>query len=422
MTSENLDLRQCKQLIEQKLNWGTSDSWTSADFEQLQQRVLDETGISLSASTLRRIWGRVDYGHVPSHTTLNTLARFAGHTDWREFVRAQSCRSLPINQAESEAEPSLAKGVDWWWFGWGMGVLVVVGLITFVAVDRTPTPSSVGLYRFASKPLTRTLPNSVIFTYDASAAPTDSVYIQQSWNPRRREVVSRAGHTHTSIYYEPGFYQAKLVVGDRVVKQHPLLIPTDGWLGTISTRQVPIYLKPTEYVEPGQLRLPSSTIQQLNVSLQPQPPLVRFSNVGNFEPVSVQNFSFSNDVKSEYGEGAAACQLSWIVLITTDMPIVIPLGAKGCVSELSLLDGTRMVSGKHTDLSSFGVDFTNWVHVNCKSNGKKLVISINEKVAYTSMLPAQPVNIVGLSYWFRGTGAVKNVRLQEKDKLVFGAF
>src|ERR1700761_2850986 len=81
------DLKRLLLIIEQQLDWGEPAGWQSKDFEILNQLIFEKTKISLSASTLRRIWGRVEYNHLPSGTTLDTLARFAGFESWRIFSR-----------------------------------------------------------------------------------------------------------------------------------------------------------------------------------------------------------------------------------------------------------------------------------------------------------------------------------------------
>lgn len=426
MVSDSTDLLRCKQLIEQKLDWGAVETWSGTDFENLQQRILDETGVSLSASTLRRIWGRVDYQHLPSGTTLNTLAQFAGYADWRQFVRSQSMLIESTPQTSDPVEPIIAipmkPSINWRRLGWMSGITLGVVLLGMVAFEQKNPQVDAAQYSFSSKPLTRTIPNSVIFTYDASASPTDSVYIQQSWDQTRREVVAKDGQTHTSIYYEPGFYQAKLVVGHEIVKEHSLLIPTNGWLATIAAKPVPIYLKQTDFITQEQIQLPIATIQQKNVALQPEAPFVKYFNVGNFDPVPVTDFVFDCRVKNEYSEGSATCQQSWIVLMTNDMPISIPLCTKGCISDLMLMDGARTVSGKNTDLSGLGVDFSDWVRVGCHSDGQKLYYTVNGTVAYSAALPTSKVEIIGIVFGFRGTGAVKNVTLAAKGKRIFESF
>src|ERR1700760_4808105 len=81
------ELKHLLNIIEQQLDWGDPSAWQTKDFEILNELIFEKTKISLSASTLRRIWGRVEYNHLPSGTTLDTLARFAGFESWRVFSR-----------------------------------------------------------------------------------------------------------------------------------------------------------------------------------------------------------------------------------------------------------------------------------------------------------------------------------------------
>src|SRR5690349_20029493 len=101
---------------------------------------------------------------------------------------------------------------------------VIVGLLVFVTIIITGIASSVDEksknYSFSSKKIvSEGVPNSVVFDYDASTAPVDSVIIQQSWDERLRTKVSKRDHQHTSIYYTPGFFKAKLVVNNEIVRE-----------------------------------------------------------------------------------------------------------------------------------------------------------------------------------------------------------
>ncbi|MCF0054611.1 hypothetical protein [Dyadobacter sp. CY356] len=420
MLSDVSELLRCKKIIEHKLDWGTSENWQSTDFENLNQLILDETGVSLSVSTLRRIWGRVEYNHLPSVTTLNTLARFAGFQDWRGFVKHNKVLNenpQPISQEKKYKISIPSKKI-----AWISGVVLIIGLIGILAFQKIRQPKN-ATYTFSSQPITREIPNSVIFTYNAADSPTDSVFIQQSWDSRKRTLVDKKLDKYTSIYYEPGFYIAKLIVGEKIVKEHKLLIPTKGWLGTIDVKKpVPVYLKDSEFLRPDVMRLPVSVISEKNISMQPDPTYIHYFNVGNFDPVSVKNFSFSTEVKNEYREGAAACQLAAITLLTDDIPIVISLSAKGCVSELNMLSIDNYISGKKADLSAFGVDFTVWNHISCKNSGNKIQYFVNDTLAAEYPIPKREIKIVGISYTFQGTGAVKNVSLSNGEKMIFEAF
>jgi hypothetical protein len=419
-----MDLSAIKQLlkiIEQQLDWGGAEGWQSKDFENLNLLILAKTKVSLSASTLRRVWGRVEYNHLPSTTTLDTLAQFAGFENWRTFTRQHKPAEIPVKDSPNIPAPTKEKT------SWRLkAALIIIAIIatTLIAmyIKKEPAPIAPGSYTFSYKPVTRDIPNSVIFSYDAKAFPTDSIFIQQSWDPQTRTLVDKNLHQHTSVYYRPGSYHAKLVVNKQIVKELPLLIATNGWLGLIAHRPMPVYLNKSEYINQNAMGLPVSTILKKNIELEPQPPMVEFYNVGNFEPVPLNDFSFSVELKNGYYEGAATCRFMNIALITDQVPVIIPLSAKGCVSELNLLDGQNMVSGKKTDFSGFGTDQSTWVKVTCRSTSSKIQYYVDDKLAYESAMPAKKMKIVGMGYSFQGTGSVKKIELRSANKIVFQAF
>lgn len=424
LISMSKEIEKLLKIIEQKLDWGKSETWQTSDFENLNQRILDETGVSLSTSTLRRIWGRVEYKNLPSSTTMNTLAKFAGYENWRAFIKQHTYSdTISPNTDNPPIKKKNFKSKSWVKIAWAtVAVVVIISLISMFTVKKAHREINANDYSFSSQPLTREIPNSVIFTYDASVSPTDSVFIQQSWDPGTLTMVKKNLHKHTSVYYEPGFYLAKLFIGNQVVKEHKLIIPTNGWLGTIDNKPIPVYVKQSGFIYKDVMRLTVSEIEKNNIQMAPQPPVIKFFNVGNFEPVSVSNFSFSAEIKNEYKEGAAACQTTAIILVTDDNPIIIPLSIKGCVSELNLLCIDSAVSGKNADLSGLGVDFSNWANVSCKSTANKIQYYVNDKLAYECTRPPKDVHIVGMAYIFKGTGAVRNIKLNNKDSVVFHAF
>ncbi len=419
MVSEINELQRCKVVIEDKLGWGPADGWQTADFENLSELILNQTGVSLSVSTLRRIWGRTEYNHLPSGTTLNTLARFAGAGDWRAFVK----QNKTVENVENEVQPVIdpQKPRSWKRLAWIATAIVVVILASMLAFDKGEPQLEKSAYSFESRSVTRGIPNSVIFTYDASSSPTDSVFIQQSWDASKRVLVDKNLHKHTSVYYEPGTYQAKLLIGNQVVQEHKLLVGTDGWSGMIDQAKMPVYLKKDEFLHADRIGTDTRSIEQKNIALQPEPPLIKYFNVGNFDPVALGDFSFSTEIKNEYSEGAAACQLTYISLITDDNPIVIPLSAKGCVSDLNLMSVDDFVSGKKADLSALGVDFSEWIRVSCAASGGKIRYAINDRQAFEFAVPNRPIQILGIAFGFRGTGSVRKVKLQSGTKPVFEA-
>ncbi|MDE6085623.1 MAG: hypothetical protein K2G40_04395, partial [Muribaculaceae bacterium] len=60
---------------------------TPTDFNILNLLIKKKTDSEISVSSLKRIWGYVNYNCFPSPNTLNLLSRFNGYCDWNTFLR-----------------------------------------------------------------------------------------------------------------------------------------------------------------------------------------------------------------------------------------------------------------------------------------------------------------------------------------------
>ncbi|MCR4852732.1 MAG: hypothetical protein K5893_03985 [Prevotella sp.] len=79
---------------------------TPKDFELLSQRLLDETTVQISATTLKRLWGYVNEDVSPRTSTLDTLSRFVGYDDWAAFVIANEHLIEPAEEPETDPSSS----------------------------------------------------------------------------------------------------------------------------------------------------------------------------------------------------------------------------------------------------------------------------------------------------------------------------
>src|SRR6185436_14310571 len=88
-------LQLCIKLIEKKLNWRPAEEWRNYEFTELSEKILDATGVNLSTTTLKRIFGKVKYESLPSSATLNALAVFLGYSSWMNFKSSQALTKGP---------------------------------------------------------------------------------------------------------------------------------------------------------------------------------------------------------------------------------------------------------------------------------------------------------------------------------------
>lgn len=412
-------IKECLFLIESKFNRGASQQWTNYDFEKLSEEIQEVTGVLLSITTLKRVFGKVKYNSAPSTVTLNALARYVGFADWGEF------RSKKIPEHEPTAGTTkkmhtrtlfLSKRFYWWMGSIAAVLLLFVFFIGLPKGSTTSTQNS-SLYAFSSnKVLTAGVPNSVIFNYDATAAENDSVFITQSWDISRKKLVSKNNKTFSSIYYYPGFYQAKLIVGNKVKKHHNLMIASNGWLAAVMQPDVPIYFKKEEFLKNSMVNLTPSLLEAYHLPLQPHAPTICLFNVRNLPGLQNDNFTFETTLKSEFSGGSAACQNISVQILCKNDVIAIPLCAKGCVGNLQLFAAGSKVSSSESDLSGFGCDLTKWVTLKVEAKNKYIHFIINGKEAYSLKFPNPTAEIIGVEYIFNGTAAVKKAGFKNATK------
>ena len=451
MHTDDSLIRQVKKMFEEKTGWGNCEEWTNQDFLQLSELIRDQTGITISHVTLKRIWGKVKYDSLPNTHTLNTLAQFLGYDNWRDLAAKNppiplakipsihirtplpsdsqpippvpsdsqpttsaspgSPPEVPANApapvAETAAKPTPNRRKTWLF---AIPLLVILLVLLFLHGQQpAPQPND---YKFSSKKVVSSgLPNSVVFDYDASRSPDDSVIIQQSWDTSRRVKVSKNDHQYTSVYYYPEYYHATLQVHGRVVKTHSLLIKSDGWLPLVEQDPVPVYFKKEEAIHDGRISLSLDQIRGKNIPLQPSVPTVLFANVGDFGEIYTDHFVFETSLRNTYAEGSAACQVTRIYLLCEGSAIWVPLCAKGCISNIDLYFTYFYTSGKREDLSAFGVDFRNDVKLRIESDSGRAKILINNQLAYTVPRHIIRTKIVGIDFAFQGAGSVDYVYL-----------
>jgi hypothetical protein len=405
--------------VESELDWGDSKAWSTQDFTDLSGKIFNKTGVVLSVTTLKRLWGKVNYKSKPTTGTLNVLVQFIGYENWQSYLQKQSQISKATSAVEKvSAEQTNAKR-NVKTYLWPVIVAMFFIISTFLGFNFYLKPKKVSngetkkSFLFTSKMMeSEGVPNSIIFRYDATAAePLDTVYIQQSWDQRLRTRVSRLEHTHKSIYYYPGFFQAKLIVNNKIVQEHPLYIKTKGWLPLIEQEGSPVYFKEKDALDTaGIFKLPIGKIEEKNIDLQPKTPWVSYFNIRKFDDLKTANFIFGAHVKSTYKEGAAACQDAEIHLLFEGGVFMIPLSIKGCVGGLMFYDA----SGKINDTSNLGCDLSEWVKIEFKVENKVGKLFINDSLAYDNLsLNIPQKKIVGIRFRFQGTGSVKNVNFAQ---------
>jgi hypothetical protein len=419
MGKEEIYVVKARLLAQQALAWGHSTEWSDLDFEKLSERIFEKTGTLLSITTLKRLWGRVKYDSSPNAATLNVLARFIDFADWRSFKQHIDTEKTTLIPAAVSAP----KRKNYFPIALAVAVTaIILGSIIAWSIKPKPTVSrSINLkapVKFSSRKVANGLPNSVVFNYDASALGVDSITLQQSWDTRRIERLSAKLKEHTSIYYYPGYFGAKLLVNGKTIKESPVFIKTDGWMGIIEKDPVPTYLSNADIQLPGGMGVSAKTLAAKIGSPVFNNQAVSFNNVREFKGLTGGDFTLAATLQNTSTPQEASCRKVRVCILGKRNAIIIPLADKGCISDLYMYTSSEWVNGKDKDLSAFGCDFSKAQYFTCSVKDMKLTISLNGERIFAASITQTIGDIVGLSISFEGAGEIKDVKLSNSKEVL----
>lgn len=403
-------IQKCLLEIENKLDWGHPNQWHNDVFIELSEKIQEETNILLSPTTLKRIWGRVNYNNAPSISTLNTLAQFAGYINWRDFKNKAAVKGP--NWFEKKIHPNLGTIFP----AAAILALLFITIYSMTGNRDTNKPYDFSKVQFSSYPITQGLPNSVVFDLDLDEIISDSIHIQQFWDKTKTILLKPGQKKATGIYYFPGYFRSKLLVDGQIIREHDLFIKSDGWTTTLDYNPVPKYVPQSDFLK-KQLSLSNSLLEEIQTNRDPIESSYHY--IKDFKNVSGDHITLQASIKSVLSEKWAVCQSVRIVILGTEGAIIIPLSKLGCVSNLGLLLNDVYLSGKEHDLSFFGVDLSSKKVVTVENNEKKVTVRIDGKKVFAMAYTKSIGRFVGFRYRFKGAGEVYNLKITNtQDKSI----
>ncbi|MEO1486656.1 MAG: hypothetical protein AAFU57_12970 [Bacteroidota bacterium] len=415
--TEHEALKACLAQIEAQLGWGDSANWPSTNFEHLSDKIFEATGVQISHNTLKRVWGRISYASKPSTSTLNAMALFLGYENWSAFVSCEKRKSVTTAEAPPKKEVFSKKR----WSKRGVvlpisivGALVLIFLVSYGSALRPKAKN----YEFSLRKISNGLPNSVIFSVDASEADdSDHIEIQQNWDNRKRETIQKTDSLVTSIYHAPGFFDAKLVVNGVVVQEESLLIESNGWLSIVERNEVPLYIDTQDFQQPSGIEVFPETLEKVGIAPGEENVLSNVYWVQEFEGLTLNDMTMETTLRHVSFGNANPCQKTEIILLCQGQVILIPLSIKGCVSDLRLFVLDQAFDGKRADLSAFGVDFSEDIKVRCTAKDDKVTIYVNNEMVYEVPLNGAENGVFGVKYRFHGAGTVTSLKFQNEEQV-----
>ena len=416
--TETIYLERCRELIAEKLGWTSIREWRNYEFNLLSEQIFNSTGVQLSSTTLKRLFGKIKYDHVPSSATLNTLARFLEYENWMNFKSASlvgppAFISLPNPGGRRR---SLIRKLIIACTLVTVLLVTAFGFIVLAEDKTTPGNKNPGDILFTSRPLAQGLPNSVVFQLSSGNIQSDDIMIQQSWDSTKTLKLTKGQKEATAIYYLPGYFRAKLLIDKKITREHDLFIPSQGWLATLDYEPVPTYLKEPELIRDGSLRVSSLVLEE--IKKQTKPLSLTYHLVRRFQNAFSDNFTLETSFQNLYGEGPAICKTVKLFILCTKGAFIIPFTIPGCASAINLKLGNKQLDGSSNDLSAFATDPSQPMEVKVEVKKRKAQIFLNGKFIKEQLYEKDAGEIVGFRYVFLGSGSVNYLRLFNGQKAI----
>lgn len=394
------EILKLQQELEKQLSWGPASEWHSSMFTELSEKIFDNIHVNISPATLKRFFGVVTHDGAPSTSTLDYLSQYLGYENWRAFRLSSPVKAKHVTTGVSNKAVYVSLGF-------------VLAIITIMVIaNKSPEIIEIpGDITFTSRILSSTYPNSVVFDFDLKGVTSDSIYIQQYWDPTKTISIDEEQSQATGIYYFPGYFRAKLLIEGKIIREHDLFLKSRGWIGTVEYEPVPKYFIP-ESSHDADLGNPEVIRTEVSESINRL--VTAYHYINDLGEVSGDNFKLSADVRNTFNDKWAVCQSLQVYVIGTTGAMIVPFSKVGCSSENNLMLNDIYLRGKEHDLSAFGVELDEYTSIQLVNEERDLSVFVKGQLIYTGKYNSSMGRLVGMRFKFLGTGEVKDVKLLDQ--------
>lgn len=412
-------LETLKKEVALKAGLGLLESWTQKDYEFLIFFIDEKSGVKISLTTIKRIW-RNEYNRLPHIATLDALSLIAYNKDWLS-LKLDSAKSVikssPVQLSENnsisaekpEKRAKLKPSHILIAVVLVLGILLGLSGVTDMLFKKHINASAIQFSARTS--VNNVVPNTVVFTYNVDSVDAKKFYIQQSWDKRRRVEITKGNHEQTDIYYLPGYYMAKLIADDSIIREIPVHIKTGNWViaahqNTIENKILP----PADWLTGGIVGVKPEVLINNKIETS-EPFFLTFHNSRDFN-IDGNNFVFSSAFKMD--STGIVCPAAAILLKGEYEYMYVNIGAKGCESDIKMSIAEKKFDGKNMDLTAFGTQIYSWQNIRITNKNQTINIELNDKEIFKTTYTKPLGELKEVGFIFKGNGNIKQTKV---DKL-----
>jgi len=396
--------------VEVKFGRGSSLNWINRDFEDLSFEIKKRTKVTISALTLKRIFGKIQTpdDYLPQKATLQALEIFSGITFITQKPTAAYVPLTPENDNKSKsAKPT--KKIHYVFLI--LTSLLVASFVYWFFGHKATENGSLKLIKTEGEN-----PKTAFFEY-STPNKTDSFKIL--FDEEYPSVyVANGSSTKISYYFQyPGLFKVRMLNKKTAVSDTiPVFVASNGWqvLGyyfdqKYNERYFPVNIK--KCCEQGVFH-PTKKILNATSMDTTKMTVIR---VDNYQKSNKQGdyFTLETMVKNPDQWPGIRCNSIYLYVQGTLGIIRFRFANPGCSHWIDYQLSEKKISNKDTDLSNFTFSLDNWQHIKLENRNKKVKLFINNKIRFTDNYKKSLGEIVGVTVLFHGNGYLKNYVLND---------
>ena len=410
--------------IEKKLNWKKVSLWTDNEYKKLSSLIYEDTTISISPQTLKRLFGKVKYKDVytTQPATKDALARFLNYSDWNAFVQEQS---HTINKLFSfRSRIGHTKHLNNRIVRLSLAIVLAISLLFILWGIKKKTVI------FYAENITGITPLTVSFHYDISSFKNKQVYIDfdnsEAEDLSKGELLNNRLTLINHCFESPGFYNVKISSLGKVLASAKIHSLSEGWNSyyfnddNYSLRKFIFGLeKKVRGVEnDGILYISPKELNNQGFN---------GNTVYYLEHLLYKDFKLSGDscafevrYKNSSDMGGISCYDAEFRMVGENGISSVMLVQKGCHRWSEITIGEKHLNGKYNDLPFLSADLSSWNTMKIVINNNKASIINNSDTIYTTQYNQLIGMIKGIRFVTKGSGAFDYVRLYDnRGELLF---
>lgn len=400
--------------IENQLNWSKVIFWTDNEYKKLSSLIHEDTSISISAQTLKRLFGKIKYkdDYKAQPATKDALARFLNYPNWDAFIadhRHSMFKFVPLIRSikigNTEYGPI------------ALSLVVVILIISIIIALAGIMKKSIPFY---AENVKGSVPHTVSIHYDISKFKND-VFINFDQNEAEDKSEGELLNKNLSLinhcFESPGYFNVKLSSKGKEVAATKVHVLSDGWSSyyfnndNFSQRKFVFGLENRVqragntgmlYISPAELNnkgFNGNTVYYLehllysdfHVSADSCLLEVRYRNSSDIGGISCYDVEFR--IIAENG-------LASVILVQ-----------KGCYRWSELTIGEKQINGKYNDLSFLTADLSLWNTMRILTHNNKVFMINNSDTIFTTSYNQLLGQIKGIRFVTKGSGAFDYVKM-----------